>query len=274
MGDIENKGEERRDSLRESREERRARLLRHRFNRHHRNSHAWTGALMLLVGIAALLKSYIPDFPVWIFSWQTLLIVLGFFIGIRHRFHGAAWFVMILVGGAFLTNDYFIDGDLRRHMWPLILIIVGVFFIFRATQKPCRSRWYEKKNAGADPFFSMKDETFSQEDVIDTTSIFGGTKKNVLTKNFRGGDVVNVFGGTELNLSQSDINGTAVLELTTIFGGTKLIVPSNWTIRSEAVTIFGGIEDKRQMPHITEDTAKILVLRGTVIFGGIDIKSF
>ena len=116
--------------------------------------------------------------------------------------------------------------------------------------------------------------SFSQDDYIDTTSIFGGTKKNILTKDFKGGDVVNVFGGTELNLTQADINGTAILELTTIFGGTKLIVPSNWSVKSEAVTIFGGIEDKRQLPPSLDQPEKILLLKGTVIFGGIDIKSF
>lgn len=66
----------------------------------------------------------------------------------------------------------------------------------------------------------------------------------------------------------------AVIELTTIFGGTKLLVPSNWSIKSEAVTIFGGIEDKRRMQTVTETPEKILLIRGTVIFGGIEIKSF
>jgi len=66
----------------------------------------------------------------------------------------------------------------------------------------------------------------------------------------------------------------AAIELTTIFGGTKLLVPSNWAVKSEAVTIFGGIEDKRRMQTITETTEKTLLIRGTVIFGGIDIKSF
>jgi hypothetical protein len=53
-----------------------------------------------------------------------------------------------------------------------------------------------------------------------------------------------------------------------------LLVPSNWSIKSEAVTIFGGIEDKRRMQTMTEAPDKSLVIRGTVIFGGIDIKSF
>ena len=109
---------------------------------------------------------------------------------------------------------------------------------------------------------------------MDSTSIFGGAKKIVISKNFKGGDLVNIFGGTELDLSQADFNGVAVVELTTIFGGTKLLVPSNWAVKSEAVTIFGGIEDKRKIPAGTETAEKTLLIRGTVIFGGIDIKSF
>jgi hypothetical protein len=153
---------------------------------------------------------------------------------------------------------------------------VGAFFIFRSRQSPGRHPWsgrYDEK-AGNPSASSYSEENFSQDDYIDTTSIFGGTKKNILSKDFKGGDIVNVFGGTELNLTQADIKGSAVLELTTIFGGTKLIVPSNWAIKSEAVTIFGGIEDKRQMPPSSEQPDKVLLLRGTVIFGGIDIKSF
>jgi predicted membrane protein len=116
--------------------------------------------------------------------------------------------------------------------------------------------------------------SFGKDDFVESTSIFGGAKKIIISKNFKGGDLVNVFGGTELDLSQADFTGTAVIELTTIFGGTKLLVPSNWSVKSDAVTIFGGIEDKRRMQTITEAPEKTLLLRGTVIFGGIDIKSF
>jgi predicted membrane protein len=256
-------------------EERRERFKAH-IERRHGSGHIWTGVLLLLIGVVALAKSYVIGFPEWLFSWQMLLIVFGLFIGLRHKFHGAAWFVLLLVGGTFLVNDYFIDGDLRRHIWPVVLIAVGAFFIFRSRQTPGRHPWSGKTNDdGNQPdcppgMFA----TNSQDDYIDTTSIFGGTKKNILTKDFKGGDVVNVFGGTELNLTQADINGTAVLELTTIFGGTKLVVPSHWTVKSEAVTIFGGIEDKRQLPPSLDQPQKVLLLKGTVIFGGIDIKSF
>jgi hypothetical protein len=38
--------------------------------------------------------------------------------------------------------------------------------------------------------------------------------------------------------------------------------------------MFGSVEDKRKMHTVTESPDKTLVLRGTVIFGGVDIKSY
>lgn len=279
--------EERRDRRKERREEWKMRWEA-RMERGHRHGHIWTGVLLLLIGGVALAKNYVADFPRWVFTWQMLLITLGLFIGFRHRFHGAAWFVLLLIGGTFLANDYILDDKQRITLWPIILIAIGLFFIFRSRSGPSRHCFQKKNSDGkqgsdvneqGDPFVEVKTSmhtTTSDDDFIDSTSIFGGAKKIVLAKNFKGGDIVNIFGGTELNLTQADIDGTAVLELTTIFGGTKLIIPSHWSVKtSEVVTIFGGIEDKRQMPPATTELPeKTLLLKGTIVFGGIDIKSY
>ena len=81
---------------------------------------------------------------------------------------------------------------------------------------------------------------------------------------------------TELNLMQADTSTRVVLDLTQVFGGTKLIIPPHWKVNAEdMVTIFGGLNDKRPMPVQTGATdSKIIVLKGTCIFGGIDIKSY
>jgi predicted membrane protein len=259
-------------------EERKRRWERRRdaaIERHGKYGHVGVGLFILLIGVAALLKASLTDLPTWVFGWQTLLIALGFFIGIRHKFRGGAWFILMLIGGAFLIAEINPDFAVRRYIWPMVLIIVGVFFILRPRRRFGPHDWNEKKNAGVPEDSSMLNEkTYSQEDFVDSTSIFGGANKIILSKDFKGGDIVNVFGGTELNLTQADINGKAELEMTTIFGGTKLIIPSNWSIKSEATIIFGGIEDKRSLPPATAPTDKILVLKGTVIFGGIEIKSF
>jgi predicted membrane protein len=236
-----------------------------------RNNSLLTGAFILLIGIVALMRATIPDFPDWFFSWKMLLIAFGLFIGVRHNFRGGAWLVLLLVGGIFLFRDIY-PAFSFKFIWPVVLIVVGAFIIMRPRRK---WKWDgTKKTEGASDSFFSEDVDYSKEDFVDSTSIFGGAKKIVISKNFRGGDLVNIFGGTELDLSQADFTGVAVIELTTVFGGTKLLVPSNWAVKSEAVTIFGGIEDKRRMQTITETTDKTLLIRGTVIFGGIDIKSF
>lgn len=275
--------EQRREERRQRREEFRMRWEENRqqyMANTPRHGHVWTGLFIILIGVAALLNASIPDLPYWLFSWQMFLISLGLFIGLKHGFRGSAWLILIVIGSAFLLRDFFPDLALRRYFWPLALIAVGGFIILR----PRRKSWEQcvrKDNktatgtgTGNTDNFMGSDETWSKDDFIDSTSIFGGDKKNILSKDFKGGDIVNIFGGTELNLTQADINGKVTIEITTLFGGTKLIVPSNWEVKSEVVPVFGGVEDKRTLSAITGNSDKILLLKGTVIFGGIEIKSF
>src|SRR5687767_12027820 len=275
MTEIQDSREQKRQERQQKREERRRRWMdrqTHEFGAiHSKHSRVWTGIFILLIGVAALLRSVYPQYFGWLFTWEMLLIALGLFIGVRHNFRGIAWFILILIGGIFLANRYY-DAFTFRYIWPLVLIAVGLFIIM----KP-RHKWTadteQKTGDSTDP--AVTDNTaHSKEDFVETTSVFGGAKKIIISKNFKGGDIVNIFGGTELDLSQADLNGLAVIDLTTIFGGTKLLIPSNWSVKSEAVSIFGGIEDKRRMQATTEIPQKTLLLRGTVIFGGIDIKSF
>jgi predicted membrane protein len=255
-----------------------------RMERHDGRGHIWTGVFILLIGVAAMVKATVTDLPNWVFSWQTFLIALGLFIGFKHNFKSPSWFILIIIGSVFLVRDIYPDLAIRRYIWPAALIAVGAFLILKPrNSRQWRCRENEKKkqatsNSGIEEA-TVVEETYeyqqdSQEDFVDSTSIFGGAKKNIISKNFKGGDLVNIFGGTELDLTRADFKGTAVIELTTIFGGTKLIVPSNWTVKSEAVTIFGGLEDKRNMQTLIDNPDKILLLKGTVIFGGIDIRSF
>lgn len=243
----------------------------------HGQSHIWTGLFLLAIGALALARSFGVPMPVWLFTWQMLLIAIGLLIGFKKGFRDGGWFVPIIIGGAFLANDYFLAGDLRRHIWPVILIIIGMFFIFRPRRGRWRDhRWCEKKTPGLTNAGTLTPEAteYSEVDVINSTCIFSGAKRVVLSKNFRGGELVNVFGGCEVDLMQADITSPAILDVTAIFGGATLIVPSNWAVKSEAVTIFGGISDKRRFSGVQESVTKTLVLKGALIFGGMEIKSY
>jgi predicted membrane protein len=117
-----------------------------------------------------------------------------------------------------------------------------------------------------------KDKDFNGDEFVDSTSVFSSNKINVVSRNFKGGNVVNIFAGTEINLMHADMNEPAVLEVVQLFGGSTVIAPAHWVIQPEMAAIFGGIEDKR-FTNSMPDSSKVLYIRGTSLFGGITIKS-
>jgi hypothetical protein len=227
------------------------------------------GIVVLTVGAVILLDRLGFGMPYWLLSWPMILIAVGIFLGVRHGFRGPAWIILITVGSIFLIDRIDHDIDFHRFIWPTILIAVGLVLIFRPKKKK------------TDPFATTEggaaiDESNDRTDFIDSVIIFGGVKKQIISKTFRGGKLTTIFGGTELNLSQADVTGRIEIDLTQIFGGTKLIVPPHWRVQSdELVNIFGGLDDKRPIQvGVAPDMTKVIVIKGTCIFGGIDIKSY
>jgi predicted membrane protein len=237
---------------------------------HQQRGRVWTGAFLLLIGTAALMRISF-DVPQWLFSWQMLLITLGIFMGVRHHFRQGPWFVLILIGSVFMLRDFFPGFIDQRMIWPLILIAVGLFLMIRPRR---RLRSPEEHDMANNEAINPGQSIVSTEELLESTSVFGGIKKTILSKNFCGGEIVNIMGGTELNLSQADINGTVVLEVTQIFGGTKIIVPRHWEVKPEMAAIFGGIDDKRYIEPGAVDASKVLLLKGTSVFGGIEVRSY
>ena len=235
-----------------------------------------SGIIVITVGVVLLLNKMGAQIPYWVISWPMLLIAIGFYIGAKHSFRNFGWMIPVLIGSIFLIDRIIPELSFRPYLWPIVIIGVGLFIIFNPGRIG-RGRWGRSgRRWGND--WGVSDgsrQGESGEEYINSVSIFGGVEKNIVTKNFRGGEVTTLFGGSSINLSQADIKDKAVLELTQIFGGATLVIPSNWKLQSEVVSIFGGIEDKRvfQKPQ-TEELTKLLVLKGTSIFGGLEIKSF
>lgn len=247
-------------------------------------NHIWAGLFILAIGVVLLLRQSGFDFPVWVFTWPMILIALGVLGAIKQRFRPGGWIMMLLIGGIFLCDSLLPNIAIQQYAWPILIMAVGFWIIVRPKThhkgfaqcgRRHRARWKDGNNSwqSRDNIADIP-ESRDASDYIDVTSVFGGIKKIVLSKNFRGGDVVNVMGGTEVNLVQADIQSPIVIDATNIFGGTKLIVPSTWDVHSEVVAIFGGVDDKRHIGNETPNPSKIIKLTGTCLFGGIEIRSF
>ncbi len=241
------------------------------FRRRHPKTHIWLGLLLLVVGGKVLLNKMGYELPEFLFSWQMFVIALGVIIGIRKDFQGVGWLIIVLIGTLFLIDEFAVDGGLRKFIVPIVLIGTGLFFIF----KP-RGHFSGRCMQGpsATESETLSPGAYSAEDVLDVTSIFGGIKKKIFSKNFRGGEMVNIFGGSQIDLTQADLNGTAILDVSILFGGATLLVPGNWNVVSDAVAILGEVKDKRVVQNSPETSRKTLLIKGTVIFGGVDVKSF
>jgi predicted membrane protein len=254
----------------------------------------WTGLLLLIVGGALLLKQSGYPLPFWLFTWPMLLIVLGFFIGLRHGFRDYSWLIMMIVGGVFLTDSIYPSLDVKHYAIPGIIIFSGLIFLFAPKSRRFGARKWERREEMRKRFEERFENYRSSEAVynpsapvrtdpdpaadsfdssVDIVSVFSGIKKKILSKSFKGGEVVCIFGGAELNLTNADFTSPITIEFVQIFGGTKLIVPANWEVKSEVAAIFGGIEDKRPQPPNTI-AERTLILNGTVMFGGVEVNSF
>lgn len=237
-----------------------------------RGGRVFAGLFLVLVGGVLMARQAGADLPYWLFNWQMILIAIGLFIGAKHKFRGGGWLVPVLIGTFFLLSET-LDLSIKVYMWPAAIIGIGLFMIFRK-----KSDWREHKDwYKNNPEYQKwgKYEPYERdEDRIDITAIFGSSKKIVLTKTFKGGDVTSVFGGSEVNLMQADFQGKIKLDCTQIFGGAKLLIPAHWTIKSEMTAIFGSVEDNRPMSNVTPDPDKVIILDGTCLFGGLEIHSY
>jgi predicted membrane protein len=231
-----------------------------------RDGRSFTGALLLLIGFVLLASKMGAPIPGWVFSWETFLILLGVFIGVKNRFHNPFWLLLIFVGAASIIDDAYPLMHLRNYIWPIAIMLMGLLFIIKP--KRINRNRFEETNYD----FPVADGA-SLENKVDITAVFSGVKRRILSKTFLGGDITAFMGGAEIDLTQADIQGTTVMDITAIFGGVKIIVPSDWDVQSHATAVFGGVDDKRYAyPGL--QTNKVLVLDGVAAFGGIEIKSY
>jgi len=269
------------------------------------NSKVWAGVIILVIGLVLLAGQLNMGhlIPSWVRSWQIILIVIGLAIGGTSSFKNPASFILIGLGTIFLVQKYFYF-NVWKLFFPMAIIVVGLWLLMDRKKTYFSPRTSGKQRLSDEPEvdythdvnYAHVDEndegeyggqqethaeqnqnysrgTVTDEDFLNSTAIFSEEKKIVTSRNLQGGEVVNIFGGTDINLIQADMQGPIVIDIFQIFAGTKLIVPANWKVHSKVVSIFGEVDDRRFFQESVKDNRKIIYLKGTSIFGGITIKS-
>lgn len=265
------------------------------------------GFIILGIGIILLLKKVGIFIPGWVLTWPMILIAIGTFAIIKHEFKSFFGFFMLFFGTYFLLkNEFDFEFGISQYIWPLGLIALGIYLITQRNREnrviaDIRNNWQANKSsgtfkssnvedakvegvdAGASSFNSSQstgEQGFTRTtgtsfaDRLNIDAVFSGVNRKLMTKNFQGGKITTAFGGVDLDLTQADFSGVVTIQIDIIFGGVKLIVPPHWDIRTEVSNIAAGIEDKRYFRDGGVDPSKVVVLKGTILFGGLEIKSY
>jgi predicted membrane protein len=223
------------------------------------------GIVVLAAGLLLLVFNF--DFLPYgwkhiFFSWQMLLIAIGIIsiFGSESKMPGM---ILIFIGGFFLIPEIFVMHiSFFRLFWPLILIGIGLMIL---SKRGIPGRWRRSPETTA--------TVLPDEGYINETNIFSGSKHRVINQVFRGGKISNIFGGTEIDLSQAILQeGQTELTIECIFGGVTLLVPDDWKVILNMNAIMGGFSDKRLVVKEAADPNKVLIVRGSAIFGGGEIK--
>jgi len=114
---------------------------------------------------------------------------------------------------------------------------------------------------------------YTPADQVHSTSIFSHVFKNVFSKSFKGGVISNVFGATEIDLTQADINGVAVLNISQAFGQTIIIIPAEWAIDTHLSQFCSAVSDERINRGLNLNTNKVLIIKGLSIFSNVEVVS-
>ena len=237
---------------------------RYRHEHHHlQNNRAIIGVILVLVGLFLVMRNtgIFPGFiENVIFSWPMLLVTIGLIITIGSSGGKTSGIIVMAVGAFFLIPNIFRETFDINMFWPSIFIIIGVVFIFSK-----RKGWNSVSTAPQ-----------TGDDYIDYVHIFSGGERQIVSDNFRGGKVTAVFGGSEIDLTKAKLApGVSELEIACVFGGTTIIVPDDWNVKIEVVPVLGGFGDSRKLnPGRIIDTTRQLVIKGAVVFGGGEVKSY
>ena len=200
--------------------------------------------------------------------WPALLIGWGVWGILRRGFQLRLGSLIILALGVFflLSNLSIWDWN-AGQLWPVLLVLLGLAIIGRLGRP---GRWLRRR-------IGRRGSSSARETVLGTDSsgsyVFSGGRERVTTQEYRGGSVSAICGGLELDLREAKLGAAQVtLDVTVVCGGMEIKVPKDWMVHLQPSVVLGGAELQRRQPKM-EDASGELIITGTVICGGIEVKN-
>lgn len=219
------------------------------------------GGLLILFGMLFLLDNlgYMDADRILQF-WPMILVGIGTWKVLQPREDGQrALGVALIAIGSFLQLQMLAVMDLEfRHVWPAVLVALGGLLLWRGVFKRAPARG---------------DVTTATSELHEM-AFMGGGNRIIDSPDFRGGDITAIMAGLELDLRKANMTSdSAVIDVFALWGGIELHVPPEWSVEVQGVAILGGIENNARASAVEGNPGKRLIIRGTVLMGGLEIKN-
>jgi hypothetical protein len=206
--------------------------------------------------------------------WPVILILVG--IGKLAAVSIRAGLFWVLAGALLLVPKLTDRVDLG-DLWPALLVLLGLGLVTRSL--------------GGSSERAPRPSRAESVDEMRLFAFFASPKRRVTSQRFRGGNLVALLGGCEIDLREAGLeDSAATLEVLAMWGGIALRVPKEWKVSLDVTPVMGGAEDNRTSAEASfepddgvetprrageaalEETPHLLV-RGLALMGGVDIRT-
>jgi predicted membrane protein len=187
--------------------------------------------------------------------WPVILIVAGLVRFMDSSSGKVGSVVLVVVGTVLLLDSLGIGNVDFGDLIPLGIAVLGAKLVWDAMNRKPR------QSSDADP---------SSE--IHAFAMMSGLRRQSTTREFHGGDANAIMGGVELDLRNAEIlpGEEPILDVFAMWGGIEITVPENWRVVGKVLPLMAGFEDKTTN---RTGTGPVLIVRGTVLMGAIEVKN-
>lgn len=222
------------------------------------------GAAMLILSKMGTLPdlSFISIIFAIIFAWTFIkgIFTINFF--------------EILFSAAFLACIYDdMLGITALTPWTVLgaalLGSIGLSILF-----PRKHTWHIFHHAKSDDSIRYAEDVIDipDEDVIHMENSFGASIKYINSQNFRSAHLENSFGEMKVYYDNAITTEKQVYtKIDVAFGNMVLYVPKTWQVINNIDCSFGAVNIKNQKSYTPLPEAPVLVITGSVAFGGAEI---
>jgi len=242
--------------------------------------------------------------------WPAALIIVGLVMLQRGERHSALRaLLLVVIGGWLLLNTLgLVNLDLWEFIWPLLLVFFGARIMMGNRSSgpgaPPDGNSMPGTTPGTMPgmmpgatpgapgaggpaggpppaapgpagFSGFSPAAVNSREPTHASlfALMSSSKRRWGKSVFRSAEATAFMGGCELDLRDALLpsDSPAVIDVFVLMGGVNIFVPVNWTVSQDVVPLLGGVQDKTR--SVPSNSAQHLLVRGTVLMGGVEISN-